>query len=54
MALLVSFAAASSAPYLRWAGAQRGHVVAVFTLDDLDRDHVAVSKWPISSENATL
>jgi hypothetical protein len=40
-ALLSGISAAASAPYLRSAAASRGHVVAVFTLDETQGDVVA-------------
>jgi hypothetical protein len=40
-ALLSGISAAAPAPYLRSAAASRGHVVAVFTLDETQGDVVA-------------
>lgn len=45
-ALLVSIASASPVPYLRSAGANRGHIVAVFALDDLAPGQIAVAVKP--------
>src|SRR6266536_3045827 len=49
-AFLTGISAASSAPYLRSAAANRGHVVAVFTFGVADTDmtpgHIAVASKP--------
>jgi hypothetical protein len=53
-ALLIGVSAASSVPYLRSAGAHRGHVVVVFTLGDDAPGQLVVAVRPTTQTNGAL
>jgi hypothetical protein len=53
-AVLTSVSAASPSPYLRSVAAQRGHVVAVFTLNELAPGHIVVAVRPETKPNGAF
>jgi hypothetical protein len=52
--LLVSIASAAPAPYLRSVGIHRGHLVAVFTLDELGPGQIAVAVKPTTEPSGAF
>ncbi len=52
--VLTAASAASPTPYLRTAGVQRGHVVAVFSLGELAPGHIRVATRPRTLPNGAF